>query len=189
MEGGSSSCCVGARGSTIRTTPAPPSGTATTRTMPTPTSAFVPAVSLPQHPSPSEPLEGIPAGVHEGSRPAPVIGDPGRSGLNRPCRRMIRTAPAHCPRPHRPTASHLGCPVGFLSEPLIMLAGSELQTLGCAVSSGRLAWSQGARRPKHPPGLAHGHGSSTPSATPFFRCLWSPWLPFPTPRPAPINLA
>ncbi|MFN7898982.1 MAG: SUMF1/EgtB/PvdO family nonheme iron enzyme [Synechococcaceae cyanobacterium] len=28
---------------------------------------------LPQHPSPSEPLEGIPAGAHEGSRPAPVI--------------------------------------------------------------------------------------------------------------------
>ena len=27
----------------------------------------------PQHPSPSEPLEGIPAGAQEGSRSAPVI--------------------------------------------------------------------------------------------------------------------
>lgn len=31
-------------------------------------------VCLTQHPSPSEPLEGIPAGAPEGSRPAPVIG-------------------------------------------------------------------------------------------------------------------
>ena len=30
-------------------------------------------VCLPQHPSPSEPLEGIPAGAPEGSRPVPVI--------------------------------------------------------------------------------------------------------------------
>jgi hypothetical protein len=31
-------------------------------------------VCLPQHPSSTEPLEGIPAGDQEGSRPAPVIG-------------------------------------------------------------------------------------------------------------------
>ena len=108
MEGGSPSCCAGARGSTIRTTPAPPSGTATTRTMSTPTLASVPAVSPPQHPSPSEPLEGIPAGVQEGSRPAPVIGDPRWQGLPRVSDRTIRTTPAHCP-----TAPDLGCLVGF----------------------------------------------------------------------------
>ena len=50
-------------------------------------------VCLPQHPSPSEPLEGIPAGAQEGSRLAPEIGDPGKPGLPRPCRRTIRTAP------------------------------------------------------------------------------------------------
>ena len=108
MEGGSPSCCAGARGSTIRTTPAPPSGTATTRTMSTPTLASVPAVSPPQHPSPSEPLEGIPAGVLEGSRPAPVIGDPRWQGLPRANGRTIRTTPAH-----GPTAPGLGCLVGF----------------------------------------------------------------------------
>jgi len=97
VEGGSPSCCAEARGSTIRTTSAPPSGTATIRTMSTPTLASVPAVSPPQHPSPSEPLEGIPAGVPEGSRPAPVIGDPRWQGLPRASDRTIRTAPAHCP--------------------------------------------------------------------------------------------
>jgi hypothetical protein len=97
MEGGSPSCCAAARGSTIRTTPAPPSGTATTRTMSTPTLASVPAVSPPQHPSPSEPLEGIPAGAPEGSRPAPVIGDNRRYGLPLTHDRTIRTASAHCP--------------------------------------------------------------------------------------------
>jgi hypothetical protein len=97
MEGGSPSCCAGARGSTIRTTPAPPSGTATTRTTSIPMWASVPAVSLPQHPSPSEPLEGIPAGAHEGSRPAPEIGDNRRQGLPLTHDRTIRTAPAHCP--------------------------------------------------------------------------------------------
>jgi hypothetical protein len=102
MEGGSPSCCAGARGSTIRTTPAPPSGTATIRTMSTPTLASVPAVSPPQHPSPSEPLEGIPAGVPEGSRPAPVIGDHRWQGLPRANGRTIRTAPAHGPRPGLP---------------------------------------------------------------------------------------
>ena len=34
-------------------------------------------VCLPQHPSRSEPLEGIPAGACEGSRPAPEIRGPG----------------------------------------------------------------------------------------------------------------
>jgi len=102
MEGGSPSCCAAARGSTIRTMPAPPSGTATTRTMSTPTLAPVPAASPPQHPSPSEPLEGIPAGAPEGSqtqgsRPAPVIGDNRWQGLPRASDRTIRTAPAHCP--------------------------------------------------------------------------------------------
>ncbi len=50
-------------------------------------------VCLPQHPLPSEPLEGIPAGAQEGSRLAPEIGDPGKPDLPRPCRRTIRTAP------------------------------------------------------------------------------------------------
>ena len=48
-------------------------------------------VCLPQHPSPSEPLEGIPAGAPEGSRPAPVIG--------RLCP-LIRTAPEGAPLAH-----------------------------------------------------------------------------------------
>jgi hypothetical protein len=50
-------------------------------------------VRLPQHPSPSEPLEGIPAGALEGSRPAPVI-----SRL----RPLIRTAPEGAPSAHGP---------------------------------------------------------------------------------------
>ena len=88
---GSFSCCAD---SWINdpTTAAPPSGTATTRTTPTPKSECVPAASSPQHPSPSEPLEGIPAGVEEGPRPAPVIAGPaGRSAQFRP------TAPGHRP--------------------------------------------------------------------------------------------
>ena len=53
-------------------------------------------VCLPQHPSPSEPLEGIPAGAPEGSqtrgsRPAPVISW---------YRRLIRTAPGGAPSAH-----------------------------------------------------------------------------------------
>ena len=53
-------------------------------------------VCLPQHPSQSEPLEGIPAGAQEGSqtrgsRPAPVI-----SWLLR----LIRTAPGGAPSAH-----------------------------------------------------------------------------------------
>jgi hypothetical protein len=45
----------------------------------------VPASAVsPQHPSPSESLEGISAGAHEGSRPVPVIGLP------------IRTCPDCC---------------------------------------------------------------------------------------------
>jgi hypothetical protein len=67
----------------------------------------------PQHPSPSEPLEGIPSGSQEGSptrgsKPAPVIGDNRRSGLPLTHDRTIRTAPAHCP-----TAPDLGDTVGF----------------------------------------------------------------------------
>jgi len=110
VEGGSPSCCAAARGSTIRTTPAPPSGTATIRTMSTPTLASVPAVSPPQHPSSSEPLEGIPAGAPEGSRPAPVIGDNRRYGLPLTHDRTIRRAPTHYPM-----ATDLGSPVGFSS--------------------------------------------------------------------------
>ena len=48
-------------------------------------------VCLPQHPSPSEPLEGIPAGAPEGSRPAPVISW---------YRRLIHTAPGGAPSAH-----------------------------------------------------------------------------------------
>jgi hypothetical protein len=107
-EGGSFSSCAAGPGSTILTTPARPCGTATTRTTSLPLWASGPAVSLPQHPSTSEPLEGIPTGAHEGSRPAPVIGDNRRSGLPRTHDRTIRTAPAHCP-----TAPDLGCLVGF----------------------------------------------------------------------------
>ena len=61
-------------------------------------------VCLPQHPSPSEPLEGIQAGAQEGSqtrgsRPAPVIGDPRWQGLPQASDRTIRTTPAHGPKP------------------------------------------------------------------------------------------
>ena len=48
-------------------------------------------VCLPQHPSTSEPLEGIPAGAPEGSRPAPVIGR---------FHPLIRTAPEGVPPAH-----------------------------------------------------------------------------------------
>jgi hypothetical protein len=48
-------------------------------------------VCLPQHPSQAEPLEGIPAGDQEGSRPAPVID---RRRL------LIRTAPKGAPPAH-----------------------------------------------------------------------------------------
>jgi hypothetical protein len=62
-------------------------------------------VCLPQHPSPSEPLEGIPAGAPEGSRPAPVIGR---------FRRLIRTAPGGAPPAH-------GLAIGAGPEPLFSL--------------------------------------------------------------------
>jgi hypothetical protein len=48
-------------------------------------------VCLPQHPSTSEPREGIPAGAPEGSRPAPVIGR---------FHPLIRTAPEGAPPAH-----------------------------------------------------------------------------------------
>ena len=48
-------------------------------------------VCLPQHPSQAEPVEGIPSGDQEGSRPAPVI--------NR-LRLLIRTAPEGAPPAH-----------------------------------------------------------------------------------------
>ena len=59
-------------------------------------------VCLPQHPPSLERLEGIPAGMQEGSRPAPVIGDPGKPGLPRARRRPIRTAPEGAPPAHGP---------------------------------------------------------------------------------------
>ncbi|MFO0006956.1 MAG: hypothetical protein ACK559_38160 [bacterium] len=68
-----------------------------------------------------------------------------------------------------PTADHPGHHELDL-PPHESKAAAELQTLGCTVSPGRLAWSQGDRRPKHPPGLAHDPGSSSPTATPAFRC-------------------
>ena len=48
-------------------------------------------VCLPQHPSSTEPLEGIPSGDQEGSRPAPVIDR---------LRLLIRTAPEGAPLAH-----------------------------------------------------------------------------------------
>ena len=60
------------------------SSRATARPTSTPTTAFAPAVSSPQHPSPSEPLEGIPAGALEGSRPAPVITGPAGESAQEP---------------------------------------------------------------------------------------------------------
>ena len=57
-------------------------------------------VCLPQHPSSTEPLEGIPAGDQEGSRPAPVIGAHGSAGPLRPGRPLIRTAPEGAPLAH-----------------------------------------------------------------------------------------
>jgi formylglycine-generating enzyme required for sulfatase activity len=56
-------------------------------------------VCLPQHPSASEPLEGIPAGAQEGSRPAPVIGR---------LRPPIRTAPGGAPLAPGPMPSATG---------------------------------------------------------------------------------
>ena len=57
-------------------------------------------VCLPQHPSMTEPPEGIPAGDQEGSRPVPVISDSDSPGLPRACRRLIRTAPGVAPPAH-----------------------------------------------------------------------------------------
>ena len=56
-------------------------------------------VCLPQHPSASEPLEGIPAGAQEGSRPAPVIGR---------LRPPIRTAPGGAPLALGPVPAAIG---------------------------------------------------------------------------------
>ena len=50
LQGPTTGCCAAAPGSTIRTTAAPRSGTASTRPSSTPTSAFAPAVSSPQDP-------------------------------------------------------------------------------------------------------------------------------------------
>ena len=82
--GGSPSCCAAALGITIPGTAARPTGTGGTWTTATTTSVSASVVS-PQHPSSSEPLEGIPAGAPEGSRPVPVIGSP------------IRKSPDRCP--------------------------------------------------------------------------------------------
>jgi hypothetical protein len=98
-------------------------------------------VSLPQHPSPSEAPEGIPAGAPEGSRtrgsktrgsktrrpqtrgsqtrgsrPAPVIGDPGIPGLPRACRRLICTAPGGAP-PAPGLAIGSGSALSFSPQP------------------------------------------------------------------------
>jgi hypothetical protein len=83
-------------------------------------------VCLPQHPSPSEPPEGIPADAPEGSktrgsktrgsRPAPVIGDPGIPGLPRACRRLIRTAPGGAP-PAPGLAIGSGSALSFSPQP------------------------------------------------------------------------
>ncbi|NBW63975.1 MAG: hypothetical protein EBR33_12875, partial [Synechococcaceae bacterium WB4_1_0192] len=62
-------------------------------------------VCLPQHPSTTEPLEGIPAGDQEGSRPAPVIIR---------LRPLIRTAPEGAPPAH-------GLAIGVGSAPFFSL--------------------------------------------------------------------
>ena len=82
--GGSPSCCAAALGTTIPGTADRPIGTGGTWTTATTTSVSASVVS-PQHPSSSEPLEGIPAGAPEGSRPVPEIGSP------------IRKSPDRCP--------------------------------------------------------------------------------------------
>jgi hypothetical protein len=114
VEGGSPSCCAAARGSTIRTTSAPPSGTATTRTLTTPTLASVPAVSPP------------PSTLHRLSRwkgiqrEHPRVTDPRvqtRSGDRR--QPLARPAPSQRPHdPHSPGSlphgpRDLGDSVGF----------------------------------------------------------------------------
>ena len=83
IRGGSPSCCAAGLGTTIPGTAARPTGTGGPWTTATTTAVSASVVS-PQHPSPSEPLEGIPAGAHEGSRPVPEIGSP------------IRTSPDRC---------------------------------------------------------------------------------------------
>jgi hypothetical protein len=65
-------------------------------------------VCLPQHPSSTEPLEGIPAGDQEGSRPAPVIGR---------LRPLIRTAPEGAP-PAQGPAIGAGTAPSFSRPPL-----------------------------------------------------------------------
>ena len=62
-------------------------------------------VCLPQHPSASEPLEGIPAGAQEGSRPAPVIARP---------RPPIRTALGGAPQLPGPVPASCGFAPLFL---------------------------------------------------------------------------
>ena len=185
MEGGSPSCCAGARGSTIRTTPAPPSGTATTRSTSTPTLASVPAASPPQHPSPSVPLEGIPAGAPEGSqtrgsRPAPVIGDLRWQGLPRANGRTIRTTPAHCP-----TAPDLGCLVGFCwaltlttppPRPGPPAAPAPAAWPRCAVPAGS------ARRGRQSDRAATAASSGDQPPPAGVRCRWREWKPWETGR-------
>jgi hypothetical protein len=65
-------------------------------------------VCLPQHPSSTEPLEGIPSGDQEGSRPAPVIGR---------LRPLIRTAPEGAP-PAQGPAIGAGTAPSFSRPPL-----------------------------------------------------------------------
>ena len=71
-------------------------------------------VCLPQHPSSTDPPQGIAAGDQEGSRPAPVISDPDSPGLPRACRRLIRTAPGGAPPAH-------GLAIGSGSAPFFSL--------------------------------------------------------------------
>ena len=66
-------------------------------------------VCLPQHPSASEPLEGIPAGAQEGSRPAPVIGR---------LRPPIRTAPGGAPAAPGPRPAVAGPAPPFPLSPI-----------------------------------------------------------------------
>ena len=169
IEGGSPGCCAAAPGSTTRITAAPPSGTATTRATPTTPLVSVPAVSPPQHPSSSELLEGIPAGVQEGSTDPRVQT---RSGDRpRPARRSAQQRPA-APRPHDPGAGWLFVLKLVTVQPLRPHLWPRVR---CTLPRVRPSHSQPGTNKKRPAkpasqkaseGKAFGLKTQTPIATP-----------------------